>query len=217
MRYDDELFLLKGPSIVPSSPINPACIELNHKWFTFTSDMEARGGTVDIELGDARLTLERQTDQNFHILVIDAFTGDAIPAHLLTREAFAVYMRHLQPDGVIAVHISNRHLNLIPVVTAAAEENKMRLFYIEAEDKGGVAGASSEWLLLSNNNEFCETVLFNEAGDELDVVEDPKIYWTDDYSSLWKILRELPFGNLLSWQKHETERTESRTVNPYGE
>ena len=176
--------------------INPAVVELNKKWFTFISDLEARGGTVDIELGDARLTLERQKDQDFHVLAIDAFTGDAIPSHLLTKEAFDVYMRHVRQDGVIAVHISNRHLDLVPVVVAAAEEYKMRLIHVDSEDEGGAADAGSEWLLMTRNADFCDVVSVISAGIELVVADEKKMLWTDDYSSLWGILRELPFRGL---------------------
>ena len=80
------------------------------------SDARQRGATVDIAMGDARLSLEREPSQQFDVLALDAFSGDAIPAHLLTREAFDIYRRHLAPRGVIAAHITNSYLYLAPVV-----------------------------------------------------------------------------------------------------
>ena len=76
---------------------------------------------MDVVLGDARLSLAHEPSQQFDMLVIDAFAGDAIPVHLLTREAFDIYWRHLKPDGVLAVHISNQYLNLAPIVSLDAK------------------------------------------------------------------------------------------------
>ena len=101
--------------------INPNVRLLATTEFTYLSDAQQRGATVHIELGDARISFERQEPQHYDIIALDAFSGDSIPAHLLTQEAFAAYRRHLQPDGVIAVHISNRHLQLEPVVLSQAE------------------------------------------------------------------------------------------------
>ena len=75
-------------------------------------------------MGDARLVLERQESQQFDVLAVDAFSGDAIPVHLLTRQAYALYWRHLKPDGVLAVHVSSRYLALAPVVAMGAAENR---------------------------------------------------------------------------------------------
>ncbi len=100
--------------------INPLVVQIARDRFKYLSDCPAH---VDIVLGDARLSLAREPSQQFDILVIDAFSGDAIPVHLLTREAFRIYWRHLKPDGVLAVHISNRYLNLAPVVMLAAKES----------------------------------------------------------------------------------------------
>ncbi len=181
--------------------INPAVIELNRKWFTFLSDMEQRGGNVDVRLGDARLTMEREESQQYHVIAIDAFTGDAIPAHLLTLEAFTVYLRHLHEDGIIAVHISNRHLDLNPVVAAAAQEHGLRMLHVEAEESDPVADAASEWLLLTRNAEFCDLVTGIEAGFEIDVEDVQKTAWTDDYSSLWEILYTTPWQAIReAWQ-----------------
>ena len=97
--------------------INPLVVWLAKMQFTFLKDCKAR---VEISLGDARLSLEREPPQDFDVLAVDAFSGDSIPVHLLTREAFALYFYHLKPDGVLAVHVSNKHLDLKPVVALGA-------------------------------------------------------------------------------------------------
>ncbi|MBI2477981.1 MAG: fused MFS/spermidine synthase [Planctomycetia bacterium] len=116
--------------------INPNVRLLATTRFTYLRDAQDRGAGVSIELGDARISLERQEPQHYDIIALDAFSGDAIPAHLLTREAFAEYLRHLNDDGVIAVHISNRHLDLTPVIGGMAEHYKLTLLLVETEDDG---------------------------------------------------------------------------------
>jgi SAM-dependent methyltransferase len=102
--------------------INPIAVSMARKWFTFIDDMQARGAKYELVLGDARLSLEHEEAHHFDVLMLDAFSGDSVPVHLLTREAFEIYQRHLKPDGVIAVHITNRYLNLAPVVERVARE-----------------------------------------------------------------------------------------------
>src|SRR5262249_51887740 len=97
--------------------INPLVLRLARTQFTFLNDCKAR---LDAALGDARLSLEREAPENFDVLAVDAFSSDAIPVHLLTREAFELYFRHLKSSGVLAVHVSNKHLDLPPVVKLAA-------------------------------------------------------------------------------------------------
>ena len=157
--------------------------------FTYLGDAEQRGATVNIELGDARISLERQEPQNYDIIALDAFSGDAIPAHLLTREAFAEYLRHLNDDGVIAVHISNRHLDLTPVIGGIAEHYKFSLLSVETEDEGAAGEAGSDWLLLTRNEEFLNDYVVLERGK----IVEPGSYksirpWTDQFSNLFEIL-----------------------------
>lgn len=168
--------------------INPEVITVSETWFSFLSDMRDRGGKVDVALGDARLTLENQKRQAFDILAIDAFTGDAIPAHLLTREAFGVYLKHVKKEGVIAVHISNRHLDLKPVVAAAADHYGMRLLQVYAYDDGEVGSAASDWLLLTFNDDFCEAAIQLYEAEEADLSIQRQVVWTDDFSSIWQIM-----------------------------
>ena len=99
--------------------INPLALSIANTWFTFLRDCKA---DHEVLLGDARLTLEAQPSQQFDLMAIDAFSSDAIPVHLLTREAFALYFRHLKPTGILAVHVSNRYLDLVPVVSRNARD-----------------------------------------------------------------------------------------------
>jgi len=105
--------------------INPAVEKFAREYFHYLGDCQGR---VDVVPGDARLTLDRESPQNFDVLVLDAFSGDAIPTHLLTLEAFAIYLRNLAPDGVIAVHVSSRHFALQPVVRALADAYELAFF-----------------------------------------------------------------------------------------
>ena len=98
--------------------INPLVIELARTQFYYLATSPAK---LFAARGDGRLTMEREDPQNYDVLAIDAFSGDAIPVHLLTREAMALYFRHLKPDGVLAVHISNRYVDLAPVVAAVSQ------------------------------------------------------------------------------------------------
>ena len=99
--------------------INPQVLDIANNYFSYLRDSPAR---IDVVLGDARLSLENEAAQNFDVLAVDAFSGDAIPVHLLTHEAFALYLRHLKPEGILAVHTSNTYLNLSPVVQLLAQE-----------------------------------------------------------------------------------------------
>ena len=131
-------------------------------------------------LGDGRLSLEQEPDQHFDLFVLDAFSGDAVPTHLLTREAFEIYLRHLQPDALVAINISNRYLDLAPVVDGAWP----RLLGCGTPRRLGgrpVQGQfPADWLLLSRS----------AAGDQLAAVTPgKKVLWTDDRSNLFEILK----------------------------
>src|SRR5208283_4590774 len=97
--------------------INPAVVGIAKCDFSYVGKSDA---AIQIALGDARLSMEREAPQGFDVLAIDAFSSDAIPVHLITREALAVYLRHMKPGGIIAFHVTNRYLNLAPVVQQLA-------------------------------------------------------------------------------------------------
>jgi spermidine synthase len=163
-------------------------IEIAKREFTFLSDSAAK---VEIALGDARLSLEREAPQGFDVLAIDAFSSDAIPVHLITREALGVYLRHMKPDGIVAFHVSNRFLDLVPVVARIAEEHGARAVLVQDDpEEDDPSGRSrSDWVLVSRRGEALAAKPIAEkdsipAGDRPDWRT-----WTDDYSNLIEILK----------------------------
>src|SRR5207247_7660453 len=128
--------------------INPEVERLATSRFTYLTNCKAR---VEVILGDARLSLERETPQQFDVLALDAFNSDAIPVHLLTKEAFEIYLRHLKPDGALAVHISNRHLDLLPVVeTLAAHLGLKTACLANTATKAQWWAYAAQWVLVTN-------------------------------------------------------------------
>jgi SAM-dependent methyltransferase len=171
--------------------INPIVVQLATTRFTYLSNCNAR---ADIILGDARLSLENEPGQQFDLLAMDAFSNDAIPVHLLTREAFEIYRRHLKPDGVIAVNITNRHLDILPVVKNLAAQfglSLARIAYRQEEDteKGQWWHYNSIWVLLTLDREFLNQEAIRKAASEPDKLQPTVPLWTDDYASLFKILK----------------------------
>jgi protein-L-isoaspartate O-methyltransferase len=163
--------------------INPEVAKIARSEFTFLADCP---GSVDISLGDARLNLEKQAPQDFDLLAVDAFSGDAIPVHLLTREAVVEYFRHLKPDGILAVHISNLYLNLAPVVAGIAENLEKQAIEIDDDGDVGHHPTTNSWILLSSNPRLFHEKAFSKA---ILPKTDPKVrLWTDDFSNLLQVL-----------------------------
>ena len=154
--------------------INPMVIEFSGRHFTYRKRSAAR---IEVAEGDARLTLEREAPQRFDVLVIDAFSGDSIPAHLLTREAFALYRRHMAEGGVMAFHISNQYANLEPVVRALAADAGLGAAKMASGADPTVAALASTWMVVDTARAA--------AGPR------PKrrYLWTDDANSILAVLR----------------------------
>lgn len=165
--------------------INPQVIELANRDFTFLRDSAA---DIEILTGDARLSLEGQAPQNFDLLAVDAFSGDAIPVHLLTREAFAVYFRHTKPHGTLAVHISNSYLNLLPVVERAAAWFGKPAVSVRNDSDEANGILRSTWVLITDRRDLLESREIRRAGIPLARTSDFRL-WTDDYSNLFGILK----------------------------
>ena len=168
--------------------IDPDVLRLAREQFTFLSDSAARQEFV---LGDARLMLEAESSQAFDLLVLDAFSSDSIPVHLLTREAFAIYRRHLRDDGVLAIHVSNHHLDLEPVVRRLAEELNWPAAKIISSVNADLAQYEAHWMLLSRNASFWETPAISSAvGTTLSHQAPPTSpLWTDQFSNLLDVLK----------------------------
>ena len=165
--------------------INPLVEKIAMSQFTFLPECPAPHRVV---LGDARLSLETEPSQNFDLLIMDAFSGDAIPAHLLTREAFQIYWRHLKPNGVLAVHVSNRFLDVGPVVALQADrDNKQALMFSYAGNEENDESAS-DWVLVTSRPGFFGRSDMARAGQKITPIPGLRL-WTDDYSNLYRILR----------------------------
>ena len=169
--------------------INPDVDELARKHFRY---LDYTQGKVDVVMGDARVMMEREVargeGQRFDLLALDAFSSDAIPVHLLTREAFQTYLRHLRPDGVIAVHISNRYLDLRPVVERLAAEFGLSSVCISEDSEANWWVYATTWVLLSRDKAFLDSNEIRAAADTPSAKADGPL-WTDDFASLYAILK----------------------------
>ena len=168
--------------------INPAVVDLANSQFWYLRDTSAK---VDIALGDARLTLEREAPQQFDVLVLDAFSGDAVPVHLLTREAFALYLRHLQPGGIIAVHVSNQYLDLAPVVAQLASFYGQTAIAVHSDKDAERQLSSATWVLVTRNRDFLGRAEIMEVAAPVPPRPGLRM-WTDDYNNLLQVVRWLP-------------------------
>jgi len=164
--------------------INPQVEEIARRRFSY---LAACAGKADVVLGDARLSMETEEPQEFDVMVLDAFNGDAVPVHLLTKEAFEIYLRHLKADGVIAVHVSSQHLNLPLVVCKAAEHFRMEAVLIEDTDDDEMGIMASDWVLLTNNERFLAQNPVKQAAVEPEGDFEDIRLWTDDYVNLFQI------------------------------
>jgi len=166
--------------------INPRVAQVAADRFTYLSDTSAQ---VSIILGDARLSLESEAPQEFDLLALDAFTSDAPPVHLLTRQAFEIYLRQLKPDGVIAVNISNRHLDLKPVLAGIAEHFSLTALHVLNEPKQRRWWMlASEWILLTRDPVFPESSPIADGASRLDPESGTGLVWTDERTSLLDVL-----------------------------
>jgi len=152
--------------------------------FTFLADCQARH---DVILGDGRLSLEREPSENFDVLAVDAFSSESVPVHLLTREAMELYFRHLKPDGILAVNISNRFVDLEPLVDGQWRALGKTDRVVDSDDDESQDLFPAVWMLATSPvNGFDPLILSGSA----QVKPGRKIrLWTDDYSNLLQTLR----------------------------
>jgi hypothetical protein len=169
--------------------INPQVVQVANGWFTFLKQSPAK---TEIILGDARLSLEGEPSQQFDVLAVDAFSGDAIPVHLLTKEAFAVYFRHLKPSGILAVHTSNTYLKLAPVVKLLAEDADYATRLISSDEETSMMVSPADWVLVTRNQEFLNKPETFAGSENIEVPVHLRI-WTDDYNNLYEILRPVSY------------------------
>jgi hypothetical protein len=166
--------------------INPQMLDIATHTFTYTTDTPAK---VEYALGDGRLVLESEPDQNFDMLVMDAFSGDSVPVHLITREAFALYFRHLKPNGILAVNISNTYLDLEPVMERAASAfGKTALVYHYTPGEEEPLCFSCSWTLIMSPATADQHPALKAAAKILKPERNFRI-WTDDFSNMFSILK----------------------------
>ncbi|MEZ6061035.1 MAG: hypothetical protein R3C19_11785 [Planctomycetaceae bacterium] len=174
--------------------INPLILQYADQYFTFLGDARNRGVDVSLLHGDARIVMESQyrTGQvpGFDVLAIDAFASDSIPVHLLTRECFELYWQLLREDGILAVHISNRHLDLQPVVRKSAEFAVKEVCRVDHSPPDSELYASaSVWLLVTSNQEFLADPDVTSSVSPWESADREPLLWTDDFNNLFRILR----------------------------
>jgi spermidine synthase len=164
--------------------LDPLIIDVAQRQFSFLSDSLAN---VQLVAGDGRLALERETGRRFDVLVVDAFSGDSIPVHLLSREAFRLYFARMAPEGWLAVHVSNSYLDLAPVVGRVAGDLGKIARVAETPDDPSDHRSRSVWVMLAADR---------AALDRLPAAQTwppPALrglrVWTDDYSNLFQILK----------------------------
>ena len=164
--------------------INPQVIDLAHKEFSFMRDSLAH---IEIVQGDARLSLEKEEPQKFDVLAVDAFSGSSVPIHLITSEAMAVYLRHLNPDGIIAFHVTNQYLRLAPVVEMVAKDHGLHVVLIDDEAIDSPL-SETDWVLVARDKRILEQLPFLGAASPITPIPGLTT-WTDDFNNLFDVLQ----------------------------
>lgn len=165
--------------------LNPEIEKIARNYFWYLQNAE---GTIEVVLGDGRLSMEREPPQNYDLLVMDAFSSDSIPVHLLTREAIQLYFRHLKPEGVLAVHISNRYVDLKPVLEREAALLGKAALLVETEDSDDGRCFGTTWVLMANHAGVFAREPYQKHGLPLEKAAWLRP-WTDDYSNLFRVLK----------------------------
>ena len=169
--------------------INSAVIRISEEFFFYRQDSEAE---VQVVLGDARIQMEQELaadqPQQFDVLAVDAFSSDSIPMHLLTAECVEIYRRHLKPDGLLCLHISNRYLNLNGVARGAAQVLGWEAARINSDGDNSLGLDAATWVIVTANRAFLDAPEVRLAVEPWGESDRPPLVWTDDYGSLWQTL-----------------------------
>lgn len=164
--------------------INPAVLPIAENLFTYLRDSAAE---LSFVAGDGRIALTREPPQHYDVLAIDAFTGDAIPVHLLTRQAMRVYRGQLAPDGILAFHVSNQYVDLGPEIGLLADAAGMQARVVDTPSNDARGEYRATWVLVTDDDAFFSQPALSTS---LPVHRQPGLLaWTDDYSSLLPILQ----------------------------
>jgi MFS family permease/SAM-dependent methyltransferase len=168
--------------------IDARVMQIAQNEFTYLADSKA---AIELQLGDARLALEREAPRSFDVLAVDAFSSDAIPVHLITREALGVYLRHVKHEGIVAFHVSNRFLDLIPVVARLAKEQGAHAVLVrdDPDEEEDYRRSRTDWVLVSRDPAALKRPAIVERGAAPPEDRPEWRTWTDDYSNLIQILK----------------------------
>jgi hypothetical protein len=164
--------------------INPQVVDMAQHEFTFMQDSQA---SVDTVLGDARLVLEKEAPNNFDVLAVDAFSGDSIPVHLITREAMTTYKRHISANGIIAFHVTNRFLSLAPVVEKLALDQNMVAVLVH-DEATSVPWRRTDWVLVAKNPSVLQQPAIASATSKIAAIRGLQV-WTDDFNNLFQVIQ----------------------------
>jgi hypothetical protein len=164
-------------------------VDIAQREFTFLQDTSAK---TEIVLGDGRLSLEREPPRGYDVLGIDAFSGDSIPMHLVTREAMAIYLKHIKPDGVIVFQATNRFIDLLPVVKRLASEFGLEAVNVADEPEGGEGAeywySSTDQIIVTRNRKLLESPRIADAAAQ--ITDRPELpTFTDTHHNLLRILK----------------------------
>ena len=165
--------------------IDADVVAIAGRYFRYLSDSKAATGIV---LGDARLSLEREPAQDFDVLAVDAFSGDAIPVHLMTREALQVMLRHVKPEGAIAFHVTNRNLDLAPVVAMLATEAGYEAILIAHRPAQPGPMSRSDWVIVTRSRALLDDALIASRRSEIAPIPGLEP-WSDDFNNLLPVVR----------------------------
>ena len=164
--------------------INPDVVTLAQDEFTFMRDSAA---TIETVVGDARLLLEREAPNGFDVLAVDAFSGDSIPVHPITREAMAIYLRHIRADGIAAFHVTNRFLALAPVVAALAADQGAYAVLVR-DPAMGASIRTTDWVLVAKDRAVLDRPGIREAAKPIEPVPGARP-WTDDFNNRFEVMK----------------------------
>jgi len=169
--------------------LNPDVEAMAWRYFSY---LEESKGDINIVLGDGRVTLNREYAlgqlNNYQVLVLDAFSGDSVPAHLLTKEAFELYFKHLDEEGILAIHVSNSHLDLTSLTRGIASSLNKSSIYVKTDANSDEVN-QTQWVIITNNSSFLNNAKVKELMSPWPNNIDKNIVWTDDYSNLLSVLK----------------------------
>jgi len=165
--------------------IDPRVETIARNVFTYLRESKAK---IEIVQGDARLSMEAEPPERYDVIAVDAFSGDAIPVHLLTAEAMRLYQRHMQAGAILAFHVSNSYLDLAPVVEEEAAHAGLSAVMISTPDDETTGGYAADWVLVTANQDFLSLPEIQGIAEKIEPKPGLRL-WTDDYSSLWPVVK----------------------------